>query len=84
VYAALREAEPVRRMPDGSFFLTRHADLLAVYRDAQAFSSDKKVEFEPKYGAASALFEHHTTTALAACCQACKGWRTIRRRWRRC
>jgi cytochrome P450 len=64
VYAALREAEPVRRMPDGSFFLTRHADLVAVYRDAQAFSSDKKVEFEPKYGAASALFEHHTTSLV--------------------
>jgi len=30
VYAALREAEPVRRMPDGSLFLTRHADLMAV------------------------------------------------------
>jgi len=64
VYAALREAEPVRRMPDGSFFLTRHADLVAVYRDAQTFSSDKKVEFEPKYGAASALFEHHTTSLV--------------------
>jgi cytochrome P450 len=64
VYAALREAEPVRRMPDGTFFLTHHADLVAVYRDAQAFSSDKKVEFEPKYGAASALFEHHTTSLV--------------------
>ncbi len=64
VYAALREAEPVRRMPDGPFFLTRHADLVAVYRDAQTFSSDKKVEFEPKYGAASALFEHHTTSLV--------------------
>lgn len=64
VYAALRETEPVRRMPDGSFFLTRHADLVAVYRDAQTFSSDKKVEFEPKYGAASALFEHHTTSLV--------------------
>lgn len=64
VYAALREAEPVRRMPDGSFFLTRHADLVTVYRDAQTFSSDKKVEFEPKYGAGSALFEHHTTSLV--------------------
>ena len=64
VYAALREHEPLRRMPDGSFFLTRHADLVAVYRDAQTFSSDKKVEFEPKYGAASALFEHHTTSLV--------------------
>jgi cytochrome P450 len=63
-YAALREREPVRRMPDGSVFLTRCADLVAVYRDAQAFSSDKHVEFAPKYGTASALFEHHTTSLV--------------------
>lgn len=48
VYAAQRAQSPIRRMPDGSFFLSRHADLVAVYRDAQTFSSDKKVEFEPK------------------------------------
>jgi len=64
VYAALREHQPVRRMPDGSVFLTRCADLVAVYRDAQAFSSDKHVEFAPKYGAESALFEHHTTSLV--------------------
>lgn len=64
VYAALREAEPVRRMPDGSWFLTRYADLVAVYRDAQVFSSDKKVEFTPKYGAGSPLLEHHTTSLV--------------------
>jgi cytochrome P450 len=64
VYAALRENEPVRRMPDGSVFLTRSADLMAVYRDAQSFSSDKQVEFAPKYGAGSPLFEHHTTSLV--------------------
>ena len=64
VYAALRETEPVKRMPDGSYFLTRHADLVAVYRDAQTFSSDKRVEFGPKYGEGSALFEHHTTSLV--------------------
>lgn len=64
VYAALRETEPVRRMPDGSWFLTRHADLMAVYRDAHGFSSDKKVEFTPKYGAGSPLLEHHTTSLV--------------------
>lgn len=64
VYAALREAHPVRRMPDGSVFLTRCAHLMAVYRDAQAFSSDKHVEFAPKYGVGSALFEHHTTSLV--------------------
>jgi cytochrome P450 len=47
-------------MPDGSCFLTRHADLIAVYRDAQTFSSDKQIEFAPKYGADSPLYEHHT------------------------
>ncbi|NPC56798.1 cytochrome P450 [Caenimonas soli] len=64
VYALLRETEPVKRMPDGSYFLTRYADLVNVYRDAHAFSSDKKVEFTPKYGAGSALLEHHTTSLV--------------------
>ncbi len=64
VYDVLRSQSPVRLMPDGSYFLTRHADLVAVYRDAQTFSSDKKVEFEPKYGAASPLFAHHTTSLV--------------------
>jgi cytochrome P450 len=64
VYAVLRESEPVRRMPDGTWFLTRYADLVAVYRDAQAFSSDKKVEFTPKYGVGAPLLEHHTTSLV--------------------
>ena len=64
VYDVLRETSPVHRMPDGSDFLTRHADLVAVYRDAKTFSSDKKVEFEPKYGTTSPLFEHHTTSLV--------------------
>ena len=53
VYSLLRQTQPVKRMPDGSYFLTRYADLIQVYRDAQTFSSDKKVEFTPKYGAGS-------------------------------
>ena len=78
VYAALRQAEPVRRMPDGSIFLTRYADIVSVYRDAKVFSSDKKVEFGPKYNGdngddgapsgtaqpVSPLFEHHTTSLV--------------------
>ena len=64
VYAALRETERVRRMPDGSLFLTRHADLMTVYRDAAVFSSDKHVEFAPKYGVDSPLYEHHTTSLV--------------------
>ncbi len=63
VYRALRERDPVRAMPDGSYFLTRHRDLEAVYKDAATFSSDKRVEFAPKYGD-SPLFEHHTTSLV--------------------
>jgi cytochrome P450 len=63
-YRALREREPVRRMPDGSVFLTRYADILAVYKDPATFSSDKREEFAPKYGADSPLFEHHTTSLV--------------------
>ena len=64
VYDLLRAEQPIRRMPDGSYFLTRYADLVAVYRDAQTFSSDKRVEFGPKYGMASPLIEHHTTSLV--------------------
>jgi cytochrome P450 len=64
VYECLRQSDPVKRMPDGSYFLTRYADLVNVYRDAQTFSSDKKVEFTPKYGAGSPLLEHHTTSLV--------------------
>ena len=62
-YRALRENDPVRRMPDGSWFLTRYDDILSVYRDPRLFSSDKKIEFGPKYGA-TPLFEHHTTSLV--------------------
>jgi cytochrome P450 len=71
VYATLRQSQPVRRMPDGSYFLTRYADVVAVYRDAQNFSADKRVEFAPKYNIApyeaahpAPLFEHHTTSLV--------------------
>jgi hypothetical protein len=62
-YDALRAHEPVRHMPDGSWLLTRHEDILAVYRDAKTFSSDKKKEFGPKFGP-SPLLEHHTTSLI--------------------
>jgi hypothetical protein len=63
VYRALREHAPVKRLPDGSVFVSRHADVLAVYKDPKTFSSDKHEEFFPKYGA-SPLFEHHTTSLV--------------------
>ncbi len=62
-YHALRTHQPVRPMPDGSFLLTRYADIQAVYKDTKTFSSDKTVEFKPKYGD-SLLYEHHTTSLV--------------------
>ena len=62
-YHALREHDPVHRLPDGGYFLSRYADCVAVYKDTAAYSSDKKREFAPKYGD-SLLFEHHTTSLV--------------------
>lgn len=63
VYHQLRSEAPVLQLPDGSLFLTRHADLDRIYRDTKTFSSDKKIEFEPKFGD-SPLFDHHTTSLV--------------------
>ena len=62
-YAALRETDPVYEMPGGGLFLSRHADLVRVYKDRETFSSDKRVEFYPKFGD-SLLYQHHTTSLV--------------------
>ena len=63
-YDALRSDAPVHRCPDGTWFLTRHADLDRIYRDRTNFSSDKRVAFAPKYGPDSFLYAHHTTSLV--------------------
>jgi cytochrome P450 len=63
-YHALRAYDPVLRLADGSYFLTRYADLQAVYRDTKTFSSDKRIEYGPKYGTGSLLYQHHTTSLV--------------------
>jgi cytochrome P450 len=62
-YRALRENEPVKRLPNGTLFLTRYDDLVTTYKNTKSFGSDKKKEFAPKYGA-SLLYEHHTTSLV--------------------
>src|ERR1700760_4567578 len=62
-YRALRENEPVKRLPNGSYFLTRYDDLITAYKSTKLFSSDKRREFAPKYGD-SLLYEHHTTSLV--------------------
>ncbi len=63
VYRALREHDPVHRMPDGSYFLSRYEDCAEVYRDPACWSSDKKIDFRPNF-ADSLLYEHHTTSLV--------------------
>src|SRR5882724_6686031 len=63
IYRALRENAPVKRMPNGGYFLTRYDDLVAAYKSTKLFSSDKRREFAPKYGD-SLLYEHHTTSLV--------------------
>ena len=62
-YRALRENEPVKRLPNGSVFLTRYDDLVTTYKNTKSFSSDKRREFAPKYGD-TPLYEHHTTSLV--------------------
>ena len=62
-YRALRDHAPVHLLPDGGVFLTRFSDMERVYKDTSVFSSDKKIEFLPKFGR-TPLYEHHTTSLI--------------------
>ncbi|HJQ57270.1 MAG TPA: cytochrome P450, partial [Vineibacter sp.] len=62
-YHTLRRFAPVKRLPDGSVFLSRYADALVCYRDPR-MRSDKKAEFGPKFGVGTPLYRHHTTSLV--------------------
>src|SRR5262249_22608117 len=62
-YRALGKPEPVKRMRNASYFLTRYDDLVTAYKNTKAYSSDKRREFAPKYGD-TPLYEHHTTSLV--------------------
>lgn len=63
-YDKLLSEAPVQPQPDGSYLICRHADLNAIYRDTALYISDKKQAFEPKFGAGTPLYEHHTTSLV--------------------
>ncbi|MGC1506498.1 MAG: cytochrome P450 [Sulfitobacter sp.] len=63
-YDDLLQNSPVTPQPDGSFLITRHADLNAIYRDTATYISDKKQAFGPKFGVDTPLYEHHTTSLV--------------------
>ena len=62
-YRALRRHNPVCRLPDGTYFISRYRDLVTIFRDPDRFISDKKIDFKKKFGD-SPLFEHHTTSVV--------------------
>ena len=62
-YHALRRFAPLKRLPDGSVFVSRYADVALCYRDPR-MSSDKKAEFGPKFGIGTPLYRHHTTSLV--------------------
>jgi cytochrome P450 len=62
-YDALRLRSPVHPLSPNSVLLTRHADVLAVYRSPHA-SSDKQREFGPRMGLGTPIFEHHTSSLV--------------------
>jgi cytochrome P450 len=53
----------VHALGPGSWLLTRHDEVLAVYRSPFA-SSDKQREFGLKFGAGTPLHQHHTTSLV--------------------
>src|SRR5258705_13191117 len=61
-YRALREHEPVKRMPNGGYFLTLFDDLVGIYKKTKLLSSDNKREFAPKYG--DSLLDEQPTPSL--------------------
>jgi cytochrome P450 len=62
-FAELCAHAPVCRQPDGSYLLTRYDDVKAVFSDPVLYSSDKRVDFRPRFGD-SPLYEHHTTSIV--------------------
>ena len=61
-YKMMRDHDPVHRNPDGSYFLTRYDDVVLSFKHP-SMSSDKKVDFKPKFGEGP-LYVHHTTSLV--------------------
>ncbi len=63
VYRELRDQSEPCRQPDGTYFVARYEDVSAILGDDEHFSSDKKIDFKPKFGDGP-LYEHHTTSIV--------------------
>ena len=61
-YKMMRDYDPVHQNPDGSYFLTRYQDVVLSFKHP-SMSSDKKIDFKPKFGDGP-LYVHHTTSLV--------------------
>ena len=62
-YRALRNMSGPCHQPDGSVFVSRYDDISKILGDYNNYSSDKTIDFKPKFGDGS-LYEHHTTSMV--------------------
>lgn len=58
----MRDYRPVHQNPDGSYFITRYEDVVLSFKHP-SMSSDKKIDFKPKFGEGP-LYIHHTTSLV--------------------
>ena len=61
-YKIMRDYHPVHQNPDGSYFITRYEDVVLSFKHP-SMSSDKKIDFKPKFGEGP-LYIHHTTSLV--------------------
>ena len=62
-YRNLRDMSGPCRQPDGSVFVSRYDDVSEILGNHENYSSDKTIDFKPKFGDGS-LYEHHTTSMV--------------------
>ncbi len=61
-YHRLRRTDPVHRNSDGTYYITRYADVSQIYR-TKSMKSDKTAMYRRKFGEGP-LLEQHTTSML--------------------
>ena len=62
-YRELRNLSGPCRQPDGSVFVGRYDDVTEILSNHENYSSDKTIDFKPKF-ADGPLYEHHTTSLV--------------------
>ena len=62
-YRAARDLAGPARQPDGSVFAGRYDDVAEILSHDHDYSSDKTIDFKPRFGDGP-LYEHHTTSLV--------------------